>query len=540
MLATGSSLLVAAQLASAAPERRGGIFRVGTTGASVRVDPQLSYITTGWWLEYATAAKLYNYTPKGTLVPEIASRFEVTNGGKRYTFFIRKGFRFSDGTPVTAASFKYAIDRAANKDLASPAAQFITGFNDVDIVGAEAVTEGRTTDVSGVRARGNRLIVNLIRANGRLLTALAMPFFQATSTRLPINREVVDVRGMADLPTAGPYAFTLNDVNRTTSLRRNPYWKPGPGRTAPRNLDGVDVVWNLNEQAAFQMVERGELDEGPIPAAEVDGVASRYGINKTRFWVKAGSCLGVVAFNSSRGLFQGNVQMRKAVNWALDRTDYAGVVSGGSFLRTPWTHLLPPGYPGSITKRSEQPYSPRANIAKARKLAAGHFKDGRITVYYRSSGTINPAQAEVVKRDLINLGFDPANITMKGFAGGSIYTAIGVRGSDWDLAVSLGICSDIPGPATAFLSLGFAFGGSSFFLDSSEYRARLAAALRMRGAARDRALGKLDVWLMKNLAPLAVMHTYNARYFFSARVDPRSLKYHSVYEDWSIPALALK
>ena len=39
-----------------------------------------------------------------------------------------------------------------------------------------------------------------------------MPFFQATSAKLPLDREVVDVRSMADLPSAGPYAFTLNDV----------------------------------------------------------------------------------------------------------------------------------------------------------------------------------------------------------------------------------------------------------------------------------------------------------------------------------------
>src|SRR5689334_21946944 len=114
MLATGVALMVGAQLAGAAPSRSGGIFVAGTTGASVQVDPQLAYITTAWWLEYATAAKLYNYPDKrgsaGLLLqPEVASSFKVSNGGKRYTFVIRKGFRFSDGAPVTAWSFKYAI-----------------------------------------------------------------------------------------------------------------------------------------------------------------------------------------------------------------------------------------------------------------------------------------------------------------------------------------------------------------------------------------------------------------------------------------------
>ena len=530
MLSTGTVLLAAAQLAGASADRRGGILRVGTIGASVQVDPQLAYITTAWWLEYATAAKLYNYRPGGKLVPEVASRYKVSNGGKRYTFFIRKGFRFSDGAPVTAASFKYAINRAANKDLASPAAQFIT-----DIVGARAVTDGRAADVRGVRARGNRLVIDLVNRNPQLITVLAGPFFQATSRQLPLDREVVNVRSMNDLPSAGPYAFALNDVNTKTSLRRNPYWTRGPGRTAPRNLDGVDVIWNLGELSAFEMVERGELDEGPIPSGEEQGLAGRYGVNTTRFWVKAGSCVGWIAFNNSQGLFHRNVQMRKAVNWALDRTDY----SGTGFARTPWTHLLPPGSPGSITKKSLQPYSTRADLAKARQLAAGHFKDGTITVYYRSSGTINTAQAEVVKRGLIDLGFDPAKITMKGFTGGNIYTAIAVRGSDFDLAVSLGICSDYPqGPADAFLPLGV--GRQPFFPDSARYRAKLAAASRLRGPARSKALGELDIWLMKNIAPFAVMNAYNNRYFFSERVDPRSLRYHAVYQDWSIPALALK
>ena len=45
---------------------------------------------------------------------------------------------------------------------------------------------------------------------------------------------------------------------------------------------------------------------------------------------------------------------------------------------------------------------------------------------------------------------------------------------------------------------------------------------------------------MRNVAPVAVTNTYNNLYFFSDRVDPRSLRYHPVYQDWSIPALALK
>src|ERR1051325_1218316 len=161
LLVAGASLLVAASFASAGNAsqslKKGGIWKTGVVGASVQVDPQIAYITTAWGLEYATAAKLYNYPDKpgpagSKLVPEVASKFTVSrNGvppavvaskftvsrnGRVYTFTLRKGFRFSDGKAVTAKNFTYAIDRTANKDLASPGAAFITDPNGPNIAGA--------------------------------------------------------------------------------------------------------------------------------------------------------------------------------------------------------------------------------------------------------------------------------------------------------------------------------------------------------------------------------------------------------------------
>ncbi len=267
MLAVGGALMAVAQLASASADRRGGIFQVGTTGASVQVDPQLSYSTTAWWLEYATAAKLYNYPdkrgPAGSfLQPEVASSFKVSNGGRRYTFFIRRGFRFSDGTRVTARNFMYAIDRAANHELASPAAQFITDQDGTNIARAQEVNQGRATHVSGVRVKGNRLIIDLTRPDGSFMSKITMPFFQATSTKLPIDREVVNVGGIEDLPSAGPYTISRNQVDVLTSLRQNPYWRRGPGRQRPRNLAGLDLQWDLNEVTAYHQVLSNRLDEG--------------------------------------------------------------------------------------------------------------------------------------------------------------------------------------------------------------------------------------------------------------------------------------
>jgi len=547
MLVTGASLLVASSFASASgfngALKKGGIWKAGTVGASTQVDPQLAYVTTAWFLEYATAAKLYNYPdksgpPGSKLVPEVASKFTVSNGGKRYTFFIRKGFKFSDGSAVTANNFKFAINRTANHDLASPGAQFITDPTGTNIVGAKDVNDGKGTNVKGVTVKGNRLIINLTRGDGTFMSKITMPFFQATSTKLPLTKEVANVSGN-DLPSAGPYYMSRNDVNTLTSVRQNKYYKAGPGRTRPRNLTGYDLQWNLNEQTAFNQVKANQLDEGPLPAAEVEGVAKQYGVNKTRFWTKPVNCTGYLPMNTANSLFNGNTKLRQAVNYAISRQPY--VAQAGPYAGQPWTHLFNPGVPGW---KNVSLY-PR-NLTKAKQLAAGHMKDGKITVYYRSSGTINPAQAQIVRQDLVNLGFSSGNITMKGFSGANIYDAMGKKGNDADMGVSMGWCSDYPDPYDWINILLY---GPSIqdennvnysYFNSPKWNKRMENAAKLVGPKRLAVYGQLDLDIMKQAAPVAVERTYNNRYFLSNRVNPKSLVYQGIYQDWSIPRLALK
>ena len=513
MLLLGASLIAAAAAAHSPAFKNGGIFKVAAVGPSVKVDPQVAYVTTAWWLEHATAATLFNYPDKagyaGTLLqPEVAFGFRLSRDGKTYSFTIRKGFRFSDGKPVTAKSFKFAIDRTLVSDLASPGASFIT-------------------DVVGVIAKGDKLIIKLDKPDPSFLTTLAMPFFQATSTKLPLAQEVTTVKSIRDMPTAGPYAFSRVETDKVTKIVRNPYWTSGPGRHRPRHLAGLKITWALNEEDAYQQTLDNKYDEGPLPAAHVSEVASRFGVNKTRFWAKPVPCLGYIAFNNSAGLFAGNPSMRKAVNWALDRTDY--VAQAGLYVGSPWTHILPPGTPGSITAKKSQPYGARSNLDKAKALAAGHFKDGKIIIAYRSSGTIAPAQAQLIRRDLIRLGFEPANITMSGYGG------VELPPTEWDLLMGIGWCADSADPYDFFQFLLV-----EPYLLNPKWGAKVKAAAKLTGAARLKAFGKLDLEIMRNAAPFAPMRTYNNRYFFSNRVDPRSLVYQGVYSDWSIPALALK
>ena len=547
LLVAGASLLVAASFASAGNAshslKKGGIWKYGSEGASVQVDPQIAYITTAWMLEYATAAKLYNYPDKpgpagSKLVPEVASKFTVSRNGKVYTFTIRKGYRFSDGSKVTAANFAYAIDRTANKTLASPGAAFITDPSGTNIVGAQKVNAGQGTRVSGAVAKGNKLVIHLTKADGTFMSKITMPFFQATSKKVPLTKEVVTVSGN-QLPSAGPYYYARNQVNQLTSLRQNKYWKP-VGMKRPRNLAGFDVEWGQNEQTMFNLTKAGSLDEDPtVPPAEVQGVANQYGVNKSRFFSKPVNCTGYLPLNMANSLFGGNTSLRKAINYAITRGAY--VAQAGPYAGSSWTHLFNPGVPGW---RNVKLYT--RNLSKAKKLAKGHFKNGKIVVGYRNNSSANQNQYQIVRQDLINLGFSPGNITAKGYSGGNLYTAMGTKGTDIDLGVSMGWCSDYPDPYDWINIL--LYGGNIqaennnnySYMNIAKWNRKMQAAARLVGPKRLKVYGQLDLDLMNQVAPVAAERTYNNRYFFSGHINPKSLVYQGIYQDFSVPAMALK
>src|SRR5438067_5917536 len=123
VLVIGAGLLVAATFAgsaSSAPQSKksaakvGGTLKVNLSTTDVEfTDPALEYETTGWQVEYATALKLLNWKEtKAQLFPEAARAFpRIGLGGRRYTFSLRHGLRLSDGSKVTAQSFKWAFTR---------------------------------------------------------------------------------------------------------------------------------------------------------------------------------------------------------------------------------------------------------------------------------------------------------------------------------------------------------------------------------------------------------------------------------------------
>src|SRR3954447_19760475 len=201
-----AALCVAGTATAKEKVKTGGTLNVDLTTDIDYTDPALSYLSTGWELEYATCLKLMNY-PDGIgprtsqLVPEAAIGFpKVSGNGKVYDFTVKASFtKFSDGSPVTAANFKAAFDRAADPKMQSPAIAFMS-----DVVGSSS------SPVSGVKVKGSHLIVSLTHAAPDFLARVAMPFFCA----IPTNT-VHDPTGVLTPPSAGPYYVSARVPNKS-------------------------------------------------------------------------------------------------------------------------------------------------------------------------------------------------------------------------------------------------------------------------------------------------------------------------------------
>ena len=117
-----------------------------------------------------------------------------SNGGRRYTFFIRKGFRFSDGTPVTAAELQVRDQPGCEQGSRLARRAVHHGSNAVEHrrrEGGQQRPGDRRPRRPGTGQQADHR--PRLEPDAEFLSTIAMPFFQATSTKLPLDREVVNV-----------------------------------------------------------------------------------------------------------------------------------------------------------------------------------------------------------------------------------------------------------------------------------------------------------------------------------------------------------
>ena len=205
---------------------------------------------------------------------------KVSRDLRTYTFTLRSGFRFNDGTPVRASAFARAINRMLAPGVASPGVQLVR-----DIVGAAEVLAGKTPAAAGVVARGNTLVVRFTRPVSDFAARTTTPFFCAVPPTLPADPEGVDA-----FPGAGPYYVAEYRPGERVVIRRNRFY----GGRRPHHVDGFDVdLRAASPQEMLNRVKRGEADWGhTVAGIYFDpslALVSTYGVNRLAVLRQAGA-----------------------------------------------------------------------------------------------------------------------------------------------------------------------------------------------------------------------------------------------------------
>jgi len=483
----------------------GGTFRVAVVAGRVdTIDPALVDFLPEDELLSPACGSLMAYPDKPPpaayrLVPSLAqSEPVVSRDGRTYTFTIRADARFSTGAAVTASSFSHALER-----MLTPAMKATRATNFSNIVGARAMLAGKATRLAGAVARGRTLVLRLKKQDGSLLGQLAG--LCAVPTNLPADPE----GAKAPLASAGPYYVAQYVPGERLVMERNRYYRG----ERPQHVTSFAADLTITPGDAVGLVASGTYDT-LVPAFIPDpaDLARRYGVNRSQFWVSPGTGMRLFFLNASRGVFHDNPLLRRAVNLAVDRTALArevGLLSG-----TPTDQYLARGTQGF---RDERIYPLEGDAHRARALAAGHTRGGKV-VLYTIDTPVDVAQAQVLQKNLRTIGLE---LEVKKFPV-PLFFQLDWSHEPWDLLrLQLGRSLD---PA---ITLGCFFDGRAIGQPSScdysqfnspKYNGLLDRASRLTGDSRYRAYGDLDVKFSRDAAPDLPVADLNVLGFVSSRV----------------------
>ena len=413
---------------------------LASTGAG-SIDPQINYTGQYWQLFTVVYDGLVAFRrvpgPAGLeLVPDLADAVpQPSDGGHLYTFHLRPGIRFSDGSPVRPSDAAASLRRLFR--IVGPTAGSFYG----GIVGAAGcLREPATCTLPGVVAddAAGLLTIRLVRPDPDFLLKLALPH----ASVLPASSPDHDA-GMRPLLGTGPYVIAAYDPATGVRLERNPLFQPWSLEAQPPgNPDTIEYRFGLEDEAEVTEVENGQADwmfETP-PLDRLGELGSKYA---AQVHTSPALAIWFLPMNLHEPPFD-DARVRRAVNMAVDR-DAAVKLFGGPRLATPSCQILPPGLPGYA------PYCPFAHdLAAAQALVRASGRAGMAVTLVIDTSAVQRSIGTYVLDVLRQLGFDAR---LRVLSGNLQFTYIQNTANHVQISLTPWY-SDYPG-ATDFLPLLF-------------------------------------------------------------------------------------
>jgi len=295
------------------------------------LDPHLTSDTTSAGVVVEIFGGLVGFDTSLRLIPDLADSWDISNDGLTYTFKIRDNAVFHDGTKVTAEDFKWSLERAVNPDTASPTAKTYLG----DIVGVADVLEGKSSQISGVKAIDDRTLqIEIDSPKAYFLAKLTYP------TAYVVDRNNVSGGGLNWTDSAngtGPFKLSDYKIGERIILERNDLYHLDKAKLAK-------IQMNLAGGSSMAMYENDEIDITGVGLFDLERIKDPVDpLNGDLVVADPGYSVNYIGFNVQEPPFDDS-KFRRALNHAIDKELIAKEVY--SDLVVPAYGILPPGFPG--------------------------------------------------------------------------------------------------------------------------------------------------------------------------------------------------
>lgn len=322
----------------------GGSFSVSISEPAA-IDPALASEVEGAQVIRLMFETLVTLSPDLEVVPGVATDWSVADDGVTWTFTLDPVAVFSDGSPVDAGDFVFAFARAADPDLAAPAAYQggqIAGWDDV--LGGEASGSIGDQPVSGVTAVDDHTVQIVTTTPFALLPKLlTYPVFAPIPSELAGDADALAAFGEQPIGN-GPYM--MNEPwahNESITVVRNPEFRGAPGIA-----DEIDFRIYSEVLTAYRDFQAGSLDiVRGIPPEEYQNAVVEYGDRVLR---TSTASLFYIGLPVGRAPFD-DLDFRTALSMSIDREALVErVLQGATDVAT---GMVPTQVPGALQQACE-------------------------------------------------------------------------------------------------------------------------------------------------------------------------------------------
>jgi peptide/nickel transport system substrate-binding protein len=391
-------------------QAKGGSITIAQTSQPDALDPALSYVVEVWeplWITY-TPLLTYHHEEGAAgseLIPGLAEDLpQISNGNKTYKLTLRKGLKYSDGTPVKASDFEHTIKRVLN--LESPGAPY---FEVIKGASAYLANGNPNADIAGIKTddRSGEITIDLTEQDASFNNVLATTFAGVVPGDTPFENMTKD-----PAPGVGSYMITKSVPNREYVLEKNPHFNSGTVPGVPEakiKTITTKIVPNLVQQTEDVIDNRLDYMQDP-PAADLKAeVIERFGPDGTeeqRYKESATPSTYFFFLNTRVPPFD-DPKVREAVNIGVDKPALARLYAGAVL---PGCSFLPPGMPGYSEELDNgcpwgDPNQP-PDIERAKRLIREAGAEGAKVTVWGNTDEPTPKITQAYADQLNQLGLD--------------------------------------------------------------------------------------------------------------------------------------